>query len=245
MTEKKKTLAGALLDAQRAIDNVAPDARNQHHGYSYASAEAIIRASRQALNGADLTVWPRTWAVETIPEGFPDKGFGATDAMLHVTFVLEHGPSGESRDHPLAFPVHAGKGRPLDKGFAASLTTATGYFLRGLLNIPRVDKSDDINTRDDREPAPRAKPPPAERKQGPVTIRNKKPGPCAICGEDVEEMKGWARREGKNQPWLTYHDSCAREAKEKREAGPPPEDINPETGEVLPADEGPNPGDVL
>ena len=55
-TAAEVTLYAALAGAQAIAGSVAKDARNPHHGYSYASAEAVIQEARTALSSAGLLV---------------------------------------------------------------------------------------------------------------------------------------------------------------------------------------------
>jgi hypothetical protein len=44
-----KKLFAALVVAQRAAKSVTKDSHNEHHHYSYASAESVIEVARAAL----------------------------------------------------------------------------------------------------------------------------------------------------------------------------------------------------
>ena len=145
-----KTLASALLAAQKALPSVGKDAKNSFHHYSYVSAEAMIGACREALHGASLTVRRAGWKFDGTPEG----------GIVNSTFVLSHGPTGESVSDEIAWICVPEKGRPIDKAMAGALTSSLGYYLRDLLLVPREDESE-MDRRDDTKYEPRKAPAPA------------------------------------------------------------------------------------
>lgn len=62
-TKKEPGLQEALIEIGKAVGTVVKDARNDHHGYKYASAEAVLRQVREACHahgvaivGSDATV---------------------------------------------------------------------------------------------------------------------------------------------------------------------------------------------
>jgi len=139
-----QTLASALLAAQKALPSVGKDAKNSFHHYAYVSAEAMIGACRDALHGAGLTVRRAGWKYDGSPEG----------GIVNSTFVLTHGPTGESVSDEIAWICVPEKGRPIDKAMAGALTSSLGYYLRDLLLVPREDESE-MDRRDDRTYEPR------------------------------------------------------------------------------------------
>jgi hypothetical protein len=146
-----KNLASALLAAQKALPSVGKDAKNSFHHYAYVSAEAMIGACRDALHGAGLTVRGAGWKFDGSPEG----------GIVNSTFVLTHGPTGESVSDEIAWICVPEKGRPIDKAMAGALTSSLGYYLRHLLLVPREDESE-MDRRDDTKYEPRkAAPAPA------------------------------------------------------------------------------------
>ena len=145
-----KTLASALLAAQKALPSVGKDAKNSFHHYSYVSAEAMIGACREALHGAGLTVRRAGWKFDGSAEG----------GIVNSTFVLSHGPTGESVSDEIAWICVPEKGRPIDKAMAGALTSSLGYYLRDLLLVPREDESE-MDRRDDTKYEPRKAPAPA------------------------------------------------------------------------------------
>lgn len=144
--ETAKALAHAISECHAVTKN----AENSHHKYKYASADAIIEEGRKALAAAGLALVPIEASLNGSEREGPDR------FELVRTFALLH-TSGEITPLRVCWPVVPGNGRPLDKATAAADTSSLSYLLRDLLMMPRVDPSDDMNTRDDR-PQP-AKPP--------------------------------------------------------------------------------------
>lgn len=124
MNDKPK-LAHALLEAQRAIQGVAKDARNEHHRFAYASADAMVGECRTALHSAGLVAYRPSW---TLSE---DLG------VVTCQMALLHAESGEERVWQLSYPLVPDKGRPIDKALAGALSSSLGYWLRDLLLVPR------------------------------------------------------------------------------------------------------------
>lgn len=181
MSDLKAALYKALVDAQREARALFRDGKNKHHDYKYVSAEQIIDEARKALGSASLALFQRKShlvAEETrINVGKSQELVG----RLFVDYRLVH-DSGENEDYEISLPVIISSGRPDDKAEAAAMTMCLGYFLRGLLLIPRDDgaaeadqREAEIDQRDDRdfvpdrstvhEPPPRreraSEPPPA------------------------------------------------------------------------------------
>jgi len=157
-----QTLASALLAAQKALPSVGKDAKNSFHHYSYVSAEAMIGACRDALHGANLTVRRAGWKFDGSPEG----------GIVNSTFVLTHGPTGESVSDEIAWICVPEKGRPIDKAMAGALTSSLGYYLRDLLLVPREDESE-MDRRDDRTYEPRKAAPAPARSNSTTLVQNR------------------------------------------------------------------------
>ena len=158
------TLADALARAAGRVVGEAHDARNQHHGYRYTSAEAVIAGARRALAAEGVTAHVTSWVVswgwggDVTPEA---REWAAGIGRLVLTVAR----GGESIELTREWPVMVGKGRPADKGAAGAETQALAYALRGLLLIDRPEEEDTaVDRRDDRsyEPPRRAE---AERPQ--------------------------------------------------------------------------------
>jgi hypothetical protein len=157
-----QTLASALLAAQKALPSVGKDAKNSFHHYAYVSAEAMIGACRDALHGAGLTVRRAGWKFDGTPEG----------GIVNSTFVLTHGPTGESVSDEIAWICVPEKGRPIDKAMAGALTSSLGYYLRDLLLVPREDESE-MDRRDDRTYEPRKAAPAPARSNSTTVSQNR------------------------------------------------------------------------
>jgi hypothetical protein len=157
-----QTLASALLAAQKALPSVGKDAKNSFHHYSYVSAEAMIGACRDALHGAGLTVRRAGWKFDGTPEG----------GIVNSTFVLTHGPTGESVSDEIAWICVPEKGRPIDKAMAGALTSSLGYYLRDLLLVPREDESE-MDRRDDTKYEPRKAAPAPARSNSTTLVQNR------------------------------------------------------------------------
>uniref|UniRef100_A0A6M3IKW6 Putative Erf family protein n=1 Tax=viral metagenome TaxID=1070528 RepID=A0A6M3IKW6_9ZZZZ len=128
-------MAAALVAAQKSARAVRKDARNQHHGYDYASSESIIDEARVHLSASGLSLITIGW--EPVPVG-----------AVTVRYLLSH-ESGESQELVTATPCPEGKGRPIDKAVLGGITVSLSYLLRGLLLLPRLDELP-VDQRDDR-----------------------------------------------------------------------------------------------
>jgi hypothetical protein len=166
---------GALVKAQAAAGAVAKDSKNQFMRFNYASADHIVWEARTALSSAGLALVTLGWTLVPSPE---------KDAMVvghvDVSYRLVHG-SGEHLDFAAATPVLVEKGRPLDKALAGAITSNLGYFLRGLLLLPRLEEAE-IEARDDRaydphapQPAPQRTVPRPAAQDGPPTPEPESP----------------------------------------------------------------------
>lgn len=142
MSEYASKIAAGIVAAQRALTAVGKDKTNTYHRYTYASAEAMVRACREALHAGGLAVTHR-WDIS------PNEG----QLFILVDFMLVH-EEGEHRVDRVTWPVVPEKGRPIDKAMAAALTSCMSYYLRGLLLVPRDD--DTMDDRDDRAYTPPA-----------------------------------------------------------------------------------------
>lgn len=136
-------IAGALVKASRAAEAVEKNKRMQGEkfGYAFAGADALMGEAREALAGAGLAIVLAGWRVEQVDRHDFDgeKRVAWTERVLHCGFVLVHE---EGETHALSdysMPSLPGPGRPVDKADASALTYATGYVMRGLLNLPRVE----------------------------------------------------------------------------------------------------------
>lgn len=156
MTTQSK-LAAALAAAQKQAKSVQHDGHNTAHGYKYASAEAIIEESRDALSAHGLALL-RVASVLHRPtepiEHVATNRRGESQAF-HIPVVYQRTDlllheSGESLTLETEWPIIPEAGRPFDKATAAADTASLGYLLRDLLLLPRVEKGTGLDD-DDRD----------------------------------------------------------------------------------------------
>jgi hypothetical protein len=140
--EAKPTAAlyAALVKAQAMMRGVEKDGNNQHHGYRYASAEAMMLAA--------LSVMRETGLAFTAIRTRVEPARGPCDAMLIAEYEMIH-ESGEAKPYFSETPIHVGKGKLFDKALATAKTYDLSYTLRGALTIPRVDEADERDSQDD------------------------------------------------------------------------------------------------
>ena len=133
-------LHSALVKAQAMMRGVEKDGNNQHHGYRYASAEAMMLAA--------LSVMRETGLAFTAIRTRVEPARGPCDAMLVAEYEMAH-ESGESKKYFSETPIHVGKGKLFDKALATAKTYDLSYTLRGAFTIPRVDEADERDSQDD------------------------------------------------------------------------------------------------
>ena len=140
MTEQKPTgVWTALKQAQESIEAVGKGSQNQYHGYSYTSAEDMLKACRKALHDAGLVAFRLSWKINSTEAG----------VMVSSHFCIGLADNDEeSVCANVEYPAIPGNGRPLDKAISAALTTSFSYWLRDMLMLPRVDGLE-VDTRDD------------------------------------------------------------------------------------------------
>lgn len=139
-TKPTAALHAALTKAQAMMRGVEKDGNNQHHGYRYASAEAMMLAALSVMrkNGLAFT------AIRTRVE--PARG--PCDAMLVAEYEMIH-EAGGVKKYFSETPIHVGKGKLFDKSLATAKTYDLSYTLRGAFTIPRVDEADERDSQDD------------------------------------------------------------------------------------------------
>ena len=172
--ERQAALFAALAYAQNEALAVEKDARNDFHRYDYVSAEAVIGAKHH-LNRHGLALIPLT-------SSFAPSESMAGHQVLSRDYVLTH-EGGGTRLIEQKWVFAEGKGRPWDKALAGALTTSLAYLYRDLLALPRVDPSDDISGRDDRDHQPT----PRSQRQAP----SRPPEPPPRESMDEDEIFGW------------------------------------------------------
>jgi len=128
-TPKHPTWQAALSAAQAEVESPGKDGHNKFHKYDYTTAESMLGASKGPLGNHGLSA--RLGDFETQYEKVNGEVW-----PVKATFWLDW-EGGESVSSTFTYPAIEGKGRPADKAIAGALTTMTGYYLRGLLNIPR------------------------------------------------------------------------------------------------------------
>lgn len=143
----KMSLAAQLVQAQSHAQAVAKESTNQFHRYKYASAEALIEEARGALSKAGLALITTAWHFEPQAQGQDLSAPGVAGTIL-VKYMLLGNDAKLEMSAETAVLVE--KGRPLDKAQATALTYNLGYFLRGLLLLPREDAEEAVDARDDR-----------------------------------------------------------------------------------------------
>ena len=139
--ERNETVWDRLIVAQQSISAVGKGSQNDYHGYSYTSAEDMLKACRAALHDAGLVAIRKAWRIKE----------AGSAAMVESHFVVSApGLEGEGNtiEAKVVYPAIPGNGRPLDKAVSSALTTCFSYWLRDLLMLPRVDGLE-VDTRDD------------------------------------------------------------------------------------------------
>lgn len=137
------TFNKALIAAQLNAKAVEKNSENTWHKYKYASAEALIEEARAALNTAGLATIMERW--EILP---PRQG--SEYQIIKIYFKTLHDSSDDTLAGDVEYHIFPEKGRPDDKATATALTYAEGYYLRGLLCLPRVDAETDVDQRNDK-----------------------------------------------------------------------------------------------
>lgn len=181
-------LYAALAAAQKVAEAVGKDARNTFHGYSYASAEAIIAEARAALSAHGLAVFTASidrdesqrehkWGPWTNPKTGVETQEIDVPRRIRCRYLLVH-ESGEALAFESTTPVIPENGRPEDKAEFGSRTENLGYALRDLLLLPRVQEETLPSARNDQgyegpkrgaEQPPKATAPAAAAPAGPTS----------------------------------------------------------------------------
>jgi hypothetical protein len=135
-----------LHKAQKGLQAVGKGSNNSYHGYSYTSAEDMLKACRTALLDAGLVCMRRSWRVMEIC----GTTYVESEVWIYNTGAKpkEGDETAQHLTSTFVYPVCPGNGRPIDKAVSAALTTGLSYWLRDLLLLPRVDGLE-VDTRDD------------------------------------------------------------------------------------------------
>jgi hypothetical protein len=140
-SESLANLYAAMVKAATTAQAVGKDAQNSFHKYAYASAESLLDEGRTALTSAGLHAMTMGWVFDPAPIVIGADGevvWRGVIGRMFVRYRLVH-TSGEWLDFEASTPVLPEKGRPEDKAEATALTYNAGYFIRGLLMLPRVE----------------------------------------------------------------------------------------------------------
>jgi len=176
----KSKVFAALIEAQKAIQSVEKGSENKFHRYRYASAEALMAEGREALLSSGLALVMTGWRLEPSDSreivGKDGENFTVYPHTVTAEFALVHAAGAVY--FAASYPTVPERGRPEDKACATALTYLEGYVIRGLLCLPRVDASEEVDQRDDRERQTRARagkdrkfrPPEKERPRGSLPL---------------------------------------------------------------------------
>ena len=182
-------LTAALASARDRCKAASKDARNVHHNYAYASADAVIATASDAMAESGLALIP-------VREEMAIMGTAQLSwYVLHRTLILTHS-SGEFLPLEIrGFPIVVERGRPLDKAYLIALTSSLAYKLRDLLQMPRGTNSD-VAAQDDTQtpiavtPAPAQIPVPDPNALAPATA----PSPAIVTAEQADALSALALR---------------------------------------------------
>lgn len=171
------SLASKLYKAQTVVADATKDARNGHHGYSYAKADTVYALGKVALQDAGLVIVNKSWN---------------SDPATHTvtgTFLILDTETDETMELSASLPYVAQAGRPDDKAALASLTEMRGYVMLGLLGIERVEPLD-VSGREDSTIEPQRRQEPQRQQQRPPQRHDDDhghgPGQCEHCGADMK-----------------------------------------------------------
>lgn len=131
-SDSLKSIAPALLKAQRAIKSALKDSTNPHYRSKYADVSAVIEAVKGPLNDNGIL--------------FQQPPEEMRDGQLFVTTRLQH-ESGEFMEATASCPLP--KQDP--QGYGSALTYMRRYALGAFLGVPAED--DDGNGATHREPS--------------------------------------------------------------------------------------------
>lgn len=142
----KKGLKHCLLAAQQSLGTVEADSvgwRGREQ-YQYASAEAVIRAARDALAQNGLLAYRAGWMLPEFfgQDGVTVEGNAAVNgppvtSLVKSVLRVECLQTDEFIEEEVTSIATQRYGMPLDRAIAAVLTGQLAYWLRDLLLIPR------------------------------------------------------------------------------------------------------------
>jgi len=106
---------------------IEKDSRNQHGGYDYVSAEAMIGKTRQAMLELGLVLYRESAEIVEVA-GIP---------VLRQDYLLVDTETDQNVGFRQDLPCPARKGMPEDKAAMAALTSGLNYAIRDLLMVSR------------------------------------------------------------------------------------------------------------
>lgn len=188
----------AISKAQSKAEQVLKDAKNTQRGYNYASADAIVAASRKPLTDQGLALFS-SWEYREAEHVEGDIGRQFVSAHIRTHWVLSHS-SGQVIRGFSDMPAIASPARPPDKAAAAASTYARGFILRDLLNLDRGGEvEDDVDRRDESQGwQPRTGNAQAARRGGPPPNEPPMVGTRTVVSKG--DGKGETKSGSKSQP---------------------------------------------
>lgn len=135
-------LIKALNAAQKAAKAVSKTGFNKFDNYKYAKAEDMIEEARGPLADNGIVVLPCNKTI-------------TTNGDLTIEYLVMH-VSGERLVCTSTTPMVVIGKKGLDKSKATAETYDLGYFLRGLLLLPRVEEGTDVDQRNEQNHEPRS-----------------------------------------------------------------------------------------
>lgn len=198
MGHSNAALQAALAKAQGECRTIAKEKTQEQRRYKYSSAEEIIRGTRKPLsdNGlAIITTWKPVPVEVPIEQSIGNQFVGAT---VKIDWILTHAEGGYLSG-TCEMDAICSSARPTDKAVAATLTYATGFLLRGLLNLDREEEpaEESPDQRHDNQFQPRQQ----QRQQAPQP-RSQQQRPPRQDAPPKEQPK--AEEAPKQKPWQAY-----------------------------------------
>lgn len=141
----------ALAECQGKMETVGKDGRNtEGRGYSYATAENMIRATRKPMASCGIA-FMSTWHATDPEDGAEgDIGNQFVGAVVEVHWILTHAEGGYLQGTANMAAI-CSRRRPPDKAVAATLTYLRGFILRDLLNMDREETEEQVDERHDQQ----------------------------------------------------------------------------------------------
>jgi hypothetical protein len=145
-----REIAKALVSAQKHVSKIAKgktaDVKSKtgaSFSYDFVGHGELIDEGRSAALEAGLALSIPTWILVE----------GRQTIALVCYLVHDSGESWRVYPNP-EMPIMEGPGRPLDEAVGAGLSYCQRYIWNQLLQIPRVDRSAEVNQRDDADHVP-------------------------------------------------------------------------------------------